>query len=97
MRAGKGIMTSLFGRMLKTMNTLRALYISTGAIVPYNPPPYLPMDDVGRQMEELHMLEDDMAAQRGELSEIPLFQVPEHVLQIWERREKEAARAAARI
>lgn len=70
------------------MNTLRALYISTGAIVPYTPPPYLPMDELGKRMAEVHMLEDELRAQQGELCEIELNQVPEYVVEAWEKRER---------
>lgn len=74
------------------MKTLREHYIEVGAIVPAGlrlvepPPPCLYMDDLAVITAQLHMMEDQQRASEGELCEIPLDQVPDFVLELWQER-----------
>lgn len=70
-------------------NALRQHYIEVGAIVPDQPTTWtstkttLPLDDEGTFAAEEHIIEDGRAAYEGRLSELPLEQVPEYVLNYW--------------
>lgn len=74
------------------MKTLREHYIEVGAITPAGlrlvepPPPCLYMDDLAVITAQIHMMEDAQLASENQLCEIPLDQVPDFVLELWQER-----------
>lgn len=81
------------------MKTLRELYVETGAIVPAGmvqrpARPVLRMDADGHAAAIRHMEQERLAAEVGALCEIPLDQVPEYIVEAWERRERRTRAAA---